>query len=116
MAEYHFVSTWRVQAPIEAVWEAITHTERWPTWWKYVQRVDTLEQGAADGLGKRQRLLFKTRLPYRLTFDTHVRRVEPPSTLEIDATGELEGKGCWTLAPEDGATLLRYTWDVRTTR
>ena len=30
MAEYHFVSTWQIQAPIERVWEEIYHTERWP--------------------------------------------------------------------------------------
>ena len=30
MAEYHFVSTWQIQAPIERVWEEIYHAERWP--------------------------------------------------------------------------------------
>jgi uncharacterized protein YndB with AHSA1/START domain len=34
MAEYHFVSTWQIQAPIERVWEEIYHSERWPSWWK----------------------------------------------------------------------------------
>jgi hypothetical protein len=60
MAEYHFVSTWQIQAPIERVWEEIYHAERWPSWWKYVVGVDELEPGAADGAGKRQRLLFRT--------------------------------------------------------
>ena len=65
MAEYHFVSTWQIQAPIERVWEEIYHAERWPAWWKYVTGVDELEPGAADGVGKRLRLLFRTRLPRR---------------------------------------------------
>src|SRR6188472_3369817 len=66
VAEYHFVSTWQIQAPIERVWEEIYHAERWPAWWKYVTGVDELEPGAADGVGQRLRLLFRTRLPYTL--------------------------------------------------
>jgi len=36
---------------------------------KYLQRVDELDPGVADGLGRRQHLKFTTRLPYRLGFD-----------------------------------------------
>jgi hypothetical protein len=116
MAKYHFVSTWRLQAPVERVWEEISHAERWPDWWKYVVSVDELEPGTADGVGRRQRLLFRTRLPYTLGFDLRVTRVEAPSVLEAEATGELEGTGRWTLTASDGGTLVRYNWDVRTTR
>jgi hypothetical protein len=116
MAEYHFVSTWQIQAPIDRVWEEIYHAERWPSWWKHVVGVHELEPGAADGVGKRQRLLFRTRLPYTLGFDVRVTRVQPPSALEAEATGELEGTGRWALTCADGGTLVRYYWDIRTTR
>ena len=43
-------------------------------------------------------------------------RVQPPSVLEGEATGELEGTGRWTLTSEDGWTRVRYNWDIRTTR
>ena len=75
-----------------------------------------IDPGDANGLGKRQHLVFTTRLPYRLGFDIHVRHVEAPTVLEADATGELEGVGRWTLTPADSGTLVRYNWDVRTTR
>jgi uncharacterized protein YndB with AHSA1/START domain len=116
MAEYHFVSIWQISAPIEQVWEEVYHAERWPSWWKYVVGVDELEPGAADGVGKRLRLLFQTRLPYTLGFDVRVTSVQPPSELEAEATGELEGTGRWTLTSADGGTLVRYNWDIRTTR
>jgi hypothetical protein len=116
MAEYHFVSTWQIQAPIERVWEEIYHAERWPAWWKYVVGVDELEPGAADGTGKRVHLLFRTRLPYTLGFDVRLTRVQPPSKLEAEATGELEGTGRWTLTSADDGTVVRYDWDIRTTR
>ena len=64
MTDYHFVSTWRLQAPIEPVWEEIFHTERWPSWWKYIHRVDQLDPGDAHGLGKRQHVEFTTRPPH----------------------------------------------------
>jgi hypothetical protein len=81
-----------------------------------VTGVDELEPGAADGVGKRLRLLFRTRLPYTLGFEVQVTRVQPPSRLEARATGELDGTGRWTLTSADGGTLIRYDWDVRTTR
>jgi len=116
VAEYHFVSTWQVQAPIERVWEEIYHAERWPSWWKDVVGVDVLEPGAADGVGKRVHVVFRTRLPYTVGFDARLTRVQPPSELESEAAGELEGTGRWTLSSAGGGTLVRYDWDVRTTR
>jgi hypothetical protein len=116
MADYHFVSTWQIQAPIEQVWDEIYHAERWPSWWNYVAAVDELEPGAADGVGKRLRMLFRTRLPYTLGFDVRVIRVQPPYELDAEAAGELEGTGRWRLSSADGGTLVRYTWDVRSTR
>jgi uncharacterized protein YndB with AHSA1/START domain len=116
MAEYHFVSIWQISAPIEQVWEELYHAERWPSWWKYVVGVDELAPGAADGVGKRLRLLFRTRLPYTLGFDIRVTSVQPPSELAAEATGELEGTGRWTLTATNGGTLVRYNWDIRTTR
>jgi uncharacterized protein YndB with AHSA1/START domain len=116
MADYHFVSIWQINAPIERVWEEIYHAERWPSWWKYVAGVDELEPGAADGTGRRLRLLFRTRLPYTLGFEVRLTRVQPPSRLEAESTGELEGTGRWTLSSADGGTLVRYNWDIRTTK
>jgi hypothetical protein len=116
MGEYHFVSIWRIKAPIEQVWEEISQADRWPSWWRYVADVDELEPGASDGVGKRLRLLFRTRLPYTLGFDVRLTCVQPPSKLEAEATGELEGIGRWTLTPASDGTVVRCNWDVRTTR
>jgi Polyketide cyclase / dehydrase and lipid transport len=116
MTEYRFVSIWQVQAPIERVWEEIYHAERWPDWWKYVIGVHELEPGDADGVGKRQRFLFRTRLPYTLGFEARLTCVQPPSKLDAEATGELAGTGRWTITPADGGTLVRYDWDVHTTK
>ena len=116
MADYEFVSLWRIPAPIEAVWEAIFHSERWTTWWSGLERVVELERGDANCIGCVRRFTWRGWLPYTLVVDMRVTRVEPPVTLESLATGELEGVGTWQLAGEDAGTVARYTWNVRTTK
>lgn len=116
MADYRFVTVWRLPAPIGAVWQAIIESERWPQWWKGVVSVTALDDAAEPGVGSSYRYVWRSKLPYTLWFDMEVTRVEEPHLLEGRATGELEGTGLWELSEEDGATMVRYTWSVRTTR
>ena len=117
MAQYHFVTHWHVDAPIGDVFEAIFHSERWPSWWKGVLQVTELVPGDADGIGLKRRYVWKSLLPYRLGFDVTVTRIERPNVLEGAASGELAGTGRWDIrdAPA-GGTDVTYFWDVRTTR
>ena len=43
--------------------------------------------------GLSHRMTWKTALPYQLTFDMRMTRVEPISALEGRASGELDGVG-----------------------
>jgi hypothetical protein len=113
---YHLTTLWRFDAPLEAVWEAIFDTEAWPQWWKGAERVVTLECGDANGLGARQRHTWKSVLPYRLTFVTCVTRVEPLRLIEGQVEGDLEGTGCCRLRRDGDHIVVRYEWQVRTTR
>jgi uncharacterized protein YndB with AHSA1/START domain len=116
VADYSFVTLWRVAAPIERVWQAIAEVERWPDWWKAIARVEVVQPGAPDGMGRVVNLTFRTALPYGFTFQTETVRVDPPRILEAHAAGDLEGMGLWTLTPEAGGTLVRYDWNVRINR
>jgi hypothetical protein len=116
MAPYRFLTTWCLEAPIEPVWEAIYDSERWPEWWRGVERVVELEAGDENGLGQVGRYTWRSRLPYELTFEVRTTRVERPHLLEGEATGELAGTGRWRLFEGAGATVALYEWDVRTTR
>lgn len=116
MAEYHFSTLWYLEAPVEAVWDAIYHSRRWPSWWRGVEQVLDLEAGDDNGLGAVQRYTWKSVLPYRLTFDMRITRIEPLICLEGMASGEVEGCGCWTFAREGTLTVVRYDWQVRTTK
>jgi len=118
MASYSFVTIWRHRAPIEAVYDAIADSLRWPEWWPTVRRVEELATGdPSTGDGSVRRYTFKGSLPYTLSFDMAVTRLERPRVLAGEATGELEGTGVWTLTEEPGGiTVARYDWNVRTTR
>jgi hypothetical protein len=115
VADYRFVTLWRLHAPIERVFAEIDGIEAWPEWWPNVRDVAKLEAGDADGIGARFRMTFVGKLPYQLRFDLRSTRREPPAALVGDATGELEGVGEWTLWVEGDWTHVRYIWAIRTT-
>ena len=116
MAQYRLASIWQLVAPIEKVWEAIYESRAWPEWWPYVASVVDIEAGDANGLGAVRRYTWRSRLPYRLTFDMQVTRVDRPYRLEGRTRGDLQGQGLWHLDTADGATRVRYDWSVTTTR
>ena len=88
----------------------------WPSWWRWLRRVDVLTDGDENGIGARHRLFFGTALPYTLSVETQVVRSLPTSFLETRASGELAGSGVWELSDDDADTLVRYTWVVETTK
>jgi uncharacterized protein YndB with AHSA1/START domain len=114
VAEYSFLTTWVLDAPIERVWDALYHSDRWPEWWRGVERVQLLEQGDADRVGELARYTWKSRLPYRLEFDMRTTRVERPFLCEGRAEGDLTGDGRWRLFEARGQTAVTYDWTVGT--
>jgi carbon monoxide dehydrogenase subunit G len=115
-ADYHYVSTWQLQAPIEQVWSAISDLEQLPTWYPAVEEVQILTPGDAQQVGARVRYVLKGRLPMRLAFEATIARVDPPRELELRAEGDLAGTGRWLLDQHGEITTARYLWDVHTTR
>jgi len=115
MAHYEFITRWQIAAPIEPVFELLRDSAAYPSWWKGVKRVELLKTG--NGVGDISRFTWRSVLPYSLSFDLEVTRVERPFVIEGRASGELEGVGIWTLStPEAGRTAVRYDWRVRTTK
>ena len=100
-ADYHYVSTWQLQAPIERVWAAISQLEQLPAWYPAVQQVQILTAGDPDAVGSRVRYLIKGRLPMRLAFEATITRVDPPRELELGLDGR-EPHGAGAGAPSRG--------------
>jgi len=115
MARYEFLTTWCLAAPIDRVWDVLYESERWPEWWRGVERVQIIEPGDADRVGELSRYSWRSRLPYTLEFDMRTTRVERPYLVEGTAQGELAGQGRWRLFAGDGSTAVTYEWRVETT-
>jgi uncharacterized protein YndB with AHSA1/START domain len=116
MRRYDFLTTWILEAPRERVWEALWQSDRWPQWWRGVSSVVELEPGAEDGTGQLARYVWRSRLPYDLSFDMRTTRVERPRLLEGEASGELAGRGRWRLYEDGSLTAVVYEWRVETTK
>jgi len=116
VAAYTFQTIWEFRAPLEDVWDAIYQTDLWPTWWKGVEKVETIRTGGADDIGTVKRYTWKSKLPYRLVFDMRSTRIERHRLLEGQASGELEGTGLWTFSHAGGVTTARYDWNIKTTK
>jgi len=116
MAAYSFLTTWCFDAPIQDVWDVVSASDRYPEWWKGVVEVVELEPGGENGIGALSRLVWRSRLPYSLSFDMRVTRSEPPYLLEAHASGELVGVGTWRLYEGAAGTAAVYSWDVSTSR
>lgn len=116
MSDYAFVTRWNVQAPVETVWQLLSEPEGWPAWWPGVEKVELLQSGEEDGVGSLRRFTWKSKLPYRLTFDMRTTKVDRPHRLEGQAEGELQGTGIWQLESDGDWTRVRYDWQVITTK
>jgi len=113
--DYRFVTLWHIEAPIEAVCDAIYHSMRWPQWWLNVKSVKELVPGDARGVGSVRRYSWLGRLPYRLTFDICVTHIKPLASIEGVASGDVEGCGRWSFTTDGAVTIVRFEWRVRTT-
>ena len=60
MADYAFLTAWRVAAAREAVFEVLHESERWPEWWDGLESVVKLEEGDAEGRGSLGRYTWRS--------------------------------------------------------
>ena len=107
---YRFLTAWLLEAERRAVWWTLRDAERWPEWWRGVQRVTELEPD------RRYRIAWRSRVPYELEFDFAVLELDEPLSMRGEATGQLEGTGHWRLFEQNGVTAVTYEWDVRATK
>lgn len=113
--EYHLVTVWFIDAPIEVVYEAIFDSLNWPKWWSNVESVETIFAGDVNGIGNIRRYVWRGFLPYHLNFDIRATRIEPLVSIEGVASGDLNGVGCWSFSQNKNMTIVNYSWHVKTT-
>ena len=117
MKEYNFKTVWVIDAPIEAVWDAIAASERWPEWWPYLESVVEIAKGDISGIGSVRSYTWGGALPYKLAFRITVTKIEQPVNIEGVASGDLEGVGRWIFSAVGGmSTRVEYLLSARSTK
>jgi len=114
--QYHFVTTWRIKASIESVWQIIYDQKLWPAWWKGVLKADTFKEGDQNDIGKIVDYSWRSILPYTLNFKMISKKIQRPTLMEGNAFGELEGEGKWILEEKNGVTTATCYWNVNTSK
>jgi uncharacterized protein YndB with AHSA1/START domain len=100
-----FVDEWDVDAPQQAVYDAVADARTYPSWWTPVY-------GTVEGDETVTQHRFKGRLPYTLSMRAEMVSKDPPNRFEVRVDGDLRGKGIWTFTPRDGKTHVRWDWIV----
>jgi hypothetical protein len=105
--EYVFVTHWRVEGSIEEVSEILDNAEDLPRWWPAVYlEVHKLADGVVD-------LHTKGWLPYTLRWQFRVTEDRKPHGFSLEASGDLVGRGIWTLRQDGNFADIEYDWRVR---
>ena len=108
--EYVFVDEWDVDAPQEAVYDALADARSYPEWWRPVYI--SAETDGPPEVGRVAQQHFKGRLPYHLHTTSRITRYDRPDVLEAQVEGDLRGRGIWTLSRRDGLTHVHFDWRV----
>lgn len=103
--EYVFVDEWDVDAPQEAVFDALADGRTYPDWWKPVYITVEGDENVTYHH-------FKGKLPYTLRTRSEVVSKQRPNRVEVNVEGDLRGKGVWNLSPREGTTHVRFDWTV----
>jgi hypothetical protein len=108
--EYVFIDEWDVDAPQEAVFDALADARTYPEWWRPVYI--TVEADCAPEVGCVSMQEFKGRLPYHLNTRSEIVRMERPREFEVSVVGDLTGKGIWTFTPSGSGVHIHFDWRV----
>lgn len=102
-----------MQANAEEVFAIISEPLEYPRWWPsvYLETAELLK--GQRGVGRRVRFHTRGWLPYTLRWETVVTAVEIPRRLAIRATGDLEGRGIWSIVQNGEWCDITFDWKLQ---
>jgi hypothetical protein len=106
---YSFLDRWFVPVPIERAYEVIGDPLGYEHWWTDFVLRATGDEGPPSP-GKRNELLVKAYLPYKVTFGLEVLEVEQPRRILTRLSKDFSGTGEWTLEETAEGTQATLDW------
>lgn len=112
--DYHFITRWQVEGTVSEVADILKATDELPRWWPSVYLgVKVLELGDERGIGKVVSLHTKGWLPYTLRWQFRVTESRYPYGFSLEAWGDFNGRGIWTLEQDGQNVNITYDWKIR---
>jgi uncharacterized protein YndB with AHSA1/START domain len=105
---YRFLDRWLLAAPIERVYELIGDPLGYERWW-----TDFVLRASGDGPPKprkRNELLVKAYLPYKVNFGLECVEAERPRRILSRLSKDFDGSGEWTLEETPEGTRATLDW------
>ncbi len=114
---FRIVTHWRLKGRIEDVARILSDPTAFPRWWGDVYLgVTVIQKGDASGVGQTVDVHSKGWLPYHLHWHGKLVETAVPQRWVVEATGDLVGRGVWTLTQNGGVAKVEYDWRVSTDR
>jgi Polyketide cyclase / dehydrase and lipid transport len=111
--DYHFTDRWRVIGTVKEVADILDDPEDYPRWWSSVYRSVRITHPGENRIGQTGSVLAQGWLPYRIRFDYRVSESRYPHGFTIEAHGDLNGRGVWTLEQDGEHVNMLFDWTVR---
>jgi hypothetical protein len=113
VADYHFITNWKLRATREEVYNILEDIEALATWWPSVYLdIKVREKGQAGGIGKIVDLYTKGWLPYTLNWAFCVTASKFPEGFALRASGDFVGEGVWRFEQEGEYCIATYDWRI----
>lgn len=113
-AQYHFVTSWQVRSNCESVYNLLDDPTDLPRWWPAVYlRVKKTKSGDSRGIGAEYDMLTRGWLPYQLRWGMRSSDKLPHERLELEAFGDLVGRGVWSIKQQGELVGIEFDWRVR---
>ena len=88
---YRLGHRWLIKGPIDVVFDLMSHTDNYPTWWAPCVK-STTSDDAEVAVGARAHVRMRGRLPYDMVLDVTLAQLERPHLLEVDTIIRLSGR------------------------
>jgi hypothetical protein len=109
---YRFLDRWLVDAPIDRVYDAIGDPLGYERWWTdFVIRAEG--DAGEPRPGKKNRLLVRAYLPYKVQFGLEVLEAERPRRVLSRLSEDFDGTGEWTLTETAAGVEALLDWRPR---
>lgn len=114
--EFHFNTYWLLEASPEEVYRILEKPSQLTRWWPSVYLdVEVVERGEMNGIAKEVNVYTKGFLPYTIRWSFKSVEKEFPQRLVLEAYGDLEGRGVWSIKQESGSKYceVHYDWRIK---